>query len=373
MVLDRRRLPSHAQRQYDRIIEGPIKTALSTARKQLKQSRVEFPDTSVSILFILNNGYTALDHDALVRLVAHRVRNDTKEIDGIVCAGCYFYSDTFDSYFLWPITYVPINLSRAFVSYENLREAWNGFAGRFMTAMIRGQIGQSAIKGPVIDTQFDVDGVTYVKPAPPMGEKSEFFVKGRPRNDSSGIEHCPAVAITFPDMTFGEWVKFRKALPYESGLFDNYEDWQAFRIEAVAAGMGLKPFVGVSIISREWQVWRKNRQAIKAMSSIQDYANEIFNKKVRSVMACARERSRSSIIPPRYIFAVTEEIGQDRANDLSHIALIREAPGSTPNVRELITDARIFHEHALVLACAYAVAEGVDYVLWQKEQRYAWV
>ncbi len=86
VVLDRGALPDDAQRTFDRIVEGPIKTGVASARKQLRQSRVEFPDASCNVLFILNNGYTALDHDSLVRLVAHRVRQDTSEIDGVVTA-----------------------------------------------------------------------------------------------------------------------------------------------------------------------------------------------------------------------------------------------------------------------------------------------
>ncbi|MEG7168037.1 hypothetical protein V2A47_34460, partial [Pseudomonas aeruginosa] len=112
VVLDRGSLPPPEQRNYDRILEGPIKTAISKAKKQLKQSRLEHEGTTTSIIWFVNNGYTALDHDALLTLIAHRVRNDTNEIDGIIVSGCYFHSDSFDSFFLWPFEYVPINLDK---------------------------------------------------------------------------------------------------------------------------------------------------------------------------------------------------------------------------------------------------------------------
>jgi hypothetical protein len=111
----------------------------------------------------------------------------------------------------------------------------------------------------------------------------------------------------------------------------------------------------------------------KALFAVQDYANEIFEQKIRAIMHAARDRSASRIVPSRYILAVTEEIGQNRANDLSHIAAIREMPNSDPTIRALVTDARIFHDYALALACAHAVAEGIECVLWQKELRYAWM
>jgi len=174
IVLDRSNLPQGAQREYDRILEGPVKTADRTARTQLKQSRAEHPAASTSVLFVINNGYTALDHKALLQMVAHRVRNDTQEIDGIVVSGCYFYSDTFDSFFLWPIDYVAINLHRPFPSFDKLRQAWNKLADRFMTDVVLGKIAPDGIKGPVVDTQFEINGVTYVKPTPPMGKKSGF-------------------------------------------------------------------------------------------------------------------------------------------------------------------------------------------------------
>jgi hypothetical protein len=100
IVLDRARLPKEGQREYDRILEGPVKTAVRGARSQLKQSRSEYPATRASVLFVINNGYTALDHNALLAMVAHRARNDTGEIDGVVVAGCYFHSDTFDKLLL---------------------------------------------------------------------------------------------------------------------------------------------------------------------------------------------------------------------------------------------------------------------------------
>src|SRR5882724_9084943 len=175
IVLDRANLPDDAQRDYDRIMEGPIKKAVSTAKTQLKQSRTEFPTASASILFLINNGYTALDQEALLQMAARRTHNDTSKIDGVVVAGCYYYSDGIDNYFLWPIDYVPINLDRPFALYEKLREAWGEHATKFMSAVMLGQIAPDTIKGPVVDTQFDLDGVTYVKPAPPMGKKSVFF------------------------------------------------------------------------------------------------------------------------------------------------------------------------------------------------------
>ena len=89
VVIDREALSHDQRRVYDRIIERPIQGEVRKARKQLPQTREEYPQTTCSILFVSNNGYSSLDHDALKKLVAHRVRRDTSQIDGIVVAGCY--------------------------------------------------------------------------------------------------------------------------------------------------------------------------------------------------------------------------------------------------------------------------------------------
>ena len=140
VVLDPGNLGEGTRKEYYRILEGPIKNAVTKARKQLRQTRLEYPQTTTSILFVINNGYTALNHDELLRLVAHRARNDSSEIDGVVVAGFYFYSDGFDNHFVWPIEYWRINSERSFPSFIKLRDAWNQCAEEFMTAVVRGEL-----------------------------------------------------------------------------------------------------------------------------------------------------------------------------------------------------------------------------------------
>ncbi|NQU25917.1 MAG: hypothetical protein HQ567_31900 [Candidatus Nealsonbacteria bacterium] len=373
VVLDREMLPSEGQRHYDLILETPIKVAAAKARKQLKQSQSEHPSANASVLLVINNGYTALDHETLKRMVAHRVRNDTTKIDGIVVAGCYFYSDTFDSCFLWPMDYIPINLDRPFRSFGKLKEAWDDFAETFMTDVVQGRTTPEIIKGPVVDTQFDYDGVTFVKPAPPMGISSDFFEKGRPRHNSTGITKCPPVAIVFPEISLREWSRFSEAFDGSEPLFDDYNHWQQERATAVATGDVLKLCVPVTVSFKSWEEWRKSNDERMEPSSVFRYSAALFNTQVRGIATLARERTSHSILPARYVLAVTEEIGQDCANDISHIVVIRQIPGADPDIREVVTNVRIFLEHAVALASAYAIADGIESVLWQKDLTYAWV
>jgi hypothetical protein len=333
---------------------------VASARKQLKQSRREYSTAVTSILLIINNGYSALDHDSLRDLVARRVRNDTSEIDGIVVGGCYSHSDGFDSFFLWPLEYVAINSQRSFSSYARLSEAWDRYANEFMTAVVRGDAAAKFGKGPVADLCFDHDGVTYVRPAPPLGNASSFFVAGRPRRDTTALDSCPPVATTFPDMTESEWLSFRANVPDDPALFTTYERWLAERSQAASVGTELCPFVLIAVTYTGWRNWVQSQADD---SSISRYANDLFEEKIRQLIASARDWDAAPIKPPRYVLAVTELIGQDRANDVSHIALVRERLHEKPATKMLAVNLRIFHDHGVALAAAYALTQKVELVM----------
>lgn len=371
VVLDRGRLSEPGQRTYDRTIEGPIKNAIASARQQLKQTSAERPDTTLSVLWIINNGYTALNHEELAVLVAHRARNDTSNIDGVIIGGCYFHSDGFDSFFLWPLTYLPIRLDD-FPAYDTLHAAWQRFAESFMTKVVLGDVGPDPFKGPVVDTQFELDGITYVKPAPPIGGKSDFFKSGRPRRNSTGLTECPQVALTFPRLSQSEWAKFRHGLREEPELRSDYQAWLRHEQGAREEGVPLRPFVRVPITFEGWRTWESERKRPTRTQSIYEYANDVFQDLVQAMISSARETKEGSLLPSRYVLVVTEEVGMDKANDLSHIAIVRERVEGDREFKPLAEDLRVFHEHALALASAYAIAEEVGAVMWMRNRRYAW-
>ena len=372
VVLDRDRLPDSGQREFDRILDRPINGIVKKARDQLLQSRREYGQATCSILMVLNNGYTALDHDALVALVARRARQDTHEIDGVIVGGCYYYGDGFDSAFLWPLDYVPINVTASFHGFPELRRMWHGYAAKTMTAMIRGELPVDRGKGSVVDTQFDVNDATFVKPAPPMGRKSEFYVRGRPRKITRSDNTVPPVALTFPDMTVNEWQRFREVLPSDPLLCDSYAAWRKHRAGGVEAGSVLQPFVATPVTRDGWLVWCDEHRQPKSLGSIRRYANELFSEQLMLLLTNAVEQKPDSATPSRYVLVITEEIGQDRSNDLTKIGLVQASGPEDLVVKELVRDARIFHEHGLALAGAYALAEGVDCLMWQKDMHYTW-
>lgn len=372
IVLDRESLTPEGARKYDRILEGPVKTAVSSARAQLKQSRLETPGAKVNLLWVINNGYTALDDEALRKLVVHRARNDSSEIDGVIVSGCYFHSDTFDSFFLWPIHYEPINLDRVFSEFETLKDAWDNFAQGQMTELIRRPSNERSLKGPVVDTQFDIDGITFVKSAPPLGKTSDFFVAGRPRKNSGGNEYCPPIAKVFADISSDEWIRFAELDSAQEDFGASYGDWVRKRDEAIKAGSVQLPTVPVQISFDGWSNWKNNR-AMSASNSVHRYANDLFEVSIRRILESTRNFDQSVVRPRRYIVVLTEEIGQDRANDVSHAAIATELEREDTQHVEIFSEQRIVHEHAIALACSYALIHGIDVVMWRKDLRYAWI
>ncbi|KAF0163922.1 MAG: hypothetical protein FD157_2601 [Rhodocyclaceae bacterium] len=371
VVLDPNALPETARREFDRAMEGPVKNAVRSAKHQLRQSRTEFPSSSMSVLWIVNNGYTALDNESLTKLIVHRVTNDTSNIDGVIVSGCYFYSDTFDSFFLWPINYIPIRLDRPLAPFERLKAGWDALATKRMTALIQGQQDSDSTKGPVIDTEFDVDGVTYVKPAPPIGSKSKFFRNGRPRKNSTGLSRCPPVATIFAELSYEQWERFRQGLAYPPWLGNSFNEWQQQRARAERI-CELKPLVLVPITFDDWTIWAQE-QPEGMDAPIHHYAHTLFEKRIQILLQTSRERTKASVLPSRYILVITEEIGQDRANDVSHIMEICEFSSGKQQVSEIVADQRMFHEHAVAVGCAHALARRIDVVMWQKDLRYAWI
>lgn len=368
VVLDRGMLDTQGQRSYDRIVEGPVKTAVGSARQQLQQSRSEH-NAGSTVLWVINNGYSSLSHSALMELVARRARNDSSDIDAVVVSGAYFYSDSFDSIFLWPIDCTPIHLDRPFQDFEALRDAWNGLAAERMTALLREPAIADDAKGPVVDISFQLEGVTYVMPTPPMGRESKFFINGRPRNNSTGITFSPPVATVFASLDPQEWTEFknRHAMAVSSA---DYNEWTT-KAERAKSKCNLKPFITIPVTYAGWWQWAR-RQPRETSVSVHQYASDLFQKKILGVINGARELTRASIRPRRYMLLITEEIGQDLAFDISHLAEVCTLPGRRDKIDEVWTDKPMFFEQALTVAAAEAIARGIECVLWEKDKTYAW-
>lgn len=371
-VLDPARLDAPARREYDQAMASRLQRAVKKAKAQLTQSRLEHPSTSRSIIMIVNNGNASLDHQELLELATRRVRNNTSEVDGLIVAGAYLYGDGIEAAGLWPFEYVPIRLDADFPEYDALLEAFQALAEKAMTDAIIHGPSPGMTKGPVIDVQFEVDGICFVRPTPPMGHRSEIYLNGRPRINSSGIDTIPSVGVIFPDLSRIEWEKFHRQFPDDPEFHQCYEDWLGEKEYALGQHSELEPLVPVEIRYIDWIATFDDAPPVSPFRSTCDFATATFRERLREVIGGARDGDTSTIIPPRFILAETEVIGQDKANDVSHIWLFEQGIGRQPRTVSLARNLRISHEHACYLGAAYAIKHGVTALYWREDKRYAW-
>jgi hypothetical protein len=371
MVLATELLDNMGKKEYCNIMSTPIRGHVKSAARQLKQTAKRH-NVSAKVALLINSGYGSLNHEEFKDIAYHCVINHTKQIDRLIVGGIYFYSDKFDHYVIGPFEEIPINLNSCFSDFDNLKQHWDAFLNDFMTSVVLGNRADLPERLPVLDIGFEVDGVKYVKPSPPIGKPSEFWVKGRPRENSTGITQCPPVAKTFPKMNKEDWLNFKEMMPEETDLRDTYSDWLRFTDkESEAYNKVLQPFVTVEV---EHEDFSRNRQADKANPTFRElclYANEVFDRNVKELIKSAIDKAKSNIILPAYIFLLVEEIGQDKANDLCSIYCVRQSLGQQ-NPTVVLENAKLFFKYGLALAASYAIKYDVSFVVYERDQTYMW-
>lgn len=167
----------------------------------------------------------------------------------------------------------------------------------------------------------------------------------------------------------GEWTRFHEHIPTASWLGDTYADWRHLTSEDEDKDDVRKPCICFSVTFSRWRSWTDRCGA----ESVHQYALDLFHERIRGLILNARRRSDVAVRPHRYVLALTETIGQDCTNDVSHIAEFTEQPNGRQQIAEIVADQRMPHEHALALACAHAIARDIDVVMWEKDLSYAWL
>jgi hypothetical protein len=220
-----------------------------------------------------------------------------------------------------------------------------------------------------VDISFDDEGTTFVMPTPPMGEASDYFINGRPRQNSTGIASAPVLATVFAGLTHEEWNKFHKHRPSTVGS-PTYGAWRA-KENRVRVECRKKPFIAMPITLSGWRDW-KREQPSGSKISIHHYATALFEEKARRIALEAREYHPDAALPHRFMLLTTEEIGQDQAFDVSHLTDVYVHHDGTASSEQVWTNKAIFFEYGLIAAAVEAIVRGVEFVRWQKDKSYAW-
>ena len=258
VVVDPNLLDEDGRRKYYRILEGPIKTSVKKAAKQLDSTGKKLGGSAVRVLVAINNGYSALSHDEFKQVIVKCAKNDTSHIDYVVVGGMYHFSDTFDTYVICPFECVGITSDGEFDSFEQLKSKWDAFVEAEMTEVITRTENFDRQKYPVLDLEFDVGDKRLVKPAPQWGNPSAFFTNGRPRNNSTGIETCPPVGFVSPKFCREDWEAIKTLGIDEEFLRSSYEEWCHWReFEIQGAGSVLCPLVEMEVTQHEFDIWLK--------------------------------------------------------------------------------------------------------------------
>jgi hypothetical protein len=366
-VMDVSKLSLDDYNRYNNLMRTPIKTHVKKAGKQLKISRERRNSANTSVLFIINDGYGALSHQEFLKIARNCVSNDTSSIDFLVCAGMYFQSDKFESTVSCPLDILPISGITSFDGEVQIRKAWGGLTIEFMNRLMRAKPHEKSSKLPLLDIEFTVGEVTYIKPAPSFSEKSGFWPNGeRPRKNSTGVNTCPPIAIVFPELSDDCWT-LAKQLGYgDQYLKGCYEDWLEFSaLQDELMSELIKPLVAVKIT-------REHVSLNSGFEELVQFANQLFELQVKKIILASKHIDGISAEQSNYVLVESHEIGRDKKNDFCQIFLIKTIEGKR-HKRILVEYARTFNEHAIAIAAAYSIKYRVDKVLYTINREYSWI
>lgn len=354
-------LSEEGKKQYYRILETPIKTALKTASKQLKKSSKL--KGYVKIALIINNGLSLMMPEEFEKVAIKCASNDTSGIDILLVGGSYFFSDKFDAYTIFPLKEVYLNGVYRSDIVDSIRSGWSKFLCEFMTNQITKK-DLNRDKEPLQDISFKIDDVLYVKPPPKMGSSS-FWPNGkRPREDSTNLDTCPPVATLIPRFNSENYQAAKKLINDSWTLKDNLKEYLIWLEKEIEEQSTLfRPLIGIEVLCKNMN--------ISSFQELCEVAVGVFNQQIYKIIDGAHEftKEHQSL---NYILLNCIEIGIDKANDLAYIDHVNEYPW-LENKISIVSGERMKFEYALTLASAYCLKVGADCVYYLRDETYKWV
>lgn len=365
VILNPLDLDYHGKRKYYQELAAPIKGRLKKASKQLKTSAAKV-DAQVKIAILMNNGLTMTTHDEFQRLAIERTKNDTSGIDILIVCGMYYFSDRSDSYAFFEFKDIQIQGEERPELIEKLRNAWFKKVEQYMTKQIV-DLNMKRTKEPIQDLFFELNGIRYVKPPIQWGKPPEFYGEaGRPREDTTGMKHCPPVATVLPIFDGETYDYAKRNIINGTILKDSLREYTIWaENERVTSA---NPFQPVALVP----ITRQELEMLESPFSFKQITQCILPKFQDAIMSTVDKSTKFSNQPIslNYILVQVNEIGMDKANDIAFISHNKDS--FTPEQNLIIKGERMKYEYAIMLASAHCLSVGADTVYYYRNEDFKW-
>jgi|GEM_PF-3512393 len=371
---------------YYQILSKPIQNQLKKASKQLQESAIKV-DAKIKIAIIMNNGLTMTSPDEFRKMAIEQTKNNTSGIDILIVCGMYYFSDKFKMITNFEFKDIQINEIKNYKFIEKLaslffyktkkyktkqiidklRISWNSKIEEYMTSQIV-DIKMKRKKEPIQDLFFELNGIRYVKPPIQWGESSEFYPKGRLREDSSNIDTCNPVSYILPVFNNESYIYAKRNLLENEILKESLEEYiQWAKNEQLSFSDIFQPISLIEVSKYEL----KNLEMPLSINKIQKAANLNFENKFKKIKDNCVEYSEE-IISKNFIFVEIKEIGIDQANDIAFISHIKSEDNTNLKQNFLIYGERMKYECAILLALSYCIAKNAEIVCYHRNEDFKW-
>jgi hypothetical protein len=144
---------------YAKIVGGPVQKAVRSAADQIKATKRHLAEPSLKGgIIVLNSGYYSLPLETFSHLLQHYARNDTSQIESVVCFTVNFSTNGFshwlNSRFFPPEGGLPVE--------RRLGDGFGAAVGEFMTNWSRNGFQSEGELAPVAaPISFEHEGILY--------------------------------------------------------------------------------------------------------------------------------------------------------------------------------------------------------------------
>jgi hypothetical protein len=374
VVIDEETLNETERLEFYQILQKPIASHVAKASKQLRGSRGLIDQSLGGVLFILNVGFTHLNHEDLTKILPKIVasKSENRQIDGVIVASQTYFGDGFDSYFMFDLDYIAISERGKGFQIESFRSQWNQLVETHMTNSVRTPPKVDAKSKAIPEIAFELDGKRFVRLAPKIGEKSGFYPNNRPRIHTKKNVQDKPIARVFPTLSLKGWkLLANKTLGLENDLPDY--DYLKYKQGEALKDINLQnPVVLVDVNAGKYLRYCEAEKLSVSWETITNYSLILYTNLHRQVESNAVEINGETKILGDFVLLEAKAIGIDEANDYAEVTVCTYQQYSRRDHIERTGPVRMSMVPALSLACAIALSRRIKNVYWTQDRQYCW-